>query len=333
MLPFSPTTKHDTHDSTPTPALSASLNLSTAVDPHASIQELFIFSPFGLCCQQCNNSATIQLDERCISLHMKKHGQDSRIGTARSLLEGYKVKLENAKALGTIDQYRSDNNTYRGYSCICGNSFLKKSNAIRHCKRSGCDASKLQKVELMKLCCGQYVSHAQVTSLFGEKAAPLSEDKQPPPPCIAKQFDYSDARAALLPFLPEKEKHDHTYTHMFTPLVGGCGGSQNFVTKIRTDFISIHSIPNPTHESLLITLHQHAEDWLLNYASKNILMVPGNLRAALQTFEGGEVDEVSHHYTYTMQHDPTSLLSELKKLLSFAYRRGLFASTSEGRIW
>ncbi len=30
--------------------------------------------------------------------------------------------------------------------------------------------------------------------------------------------------------------------------------------------------------------------------------------------------------TYTMQHDPRSFLPELKKLLSLAYRRGLFAS-------
>jgi hypothetical protein len=62
------------------------------------------------------------------------------------------------------------------------------------------------------------------------------------------------------------------------------------------------------------------------FAQKNILMVPGNLRAALQTFEGGEVDEVSQRCTYTMQHDPTSLLPELKKHLSFAYRCGLFAT-------
>jgi hypothetical protein len=113
---------------------------------------------------------------------------------------------------------------------------------------------------------------------------------------------------------------------MFTPLVSGCGGSRNFLAKIKTDFAMIHSAPNPSMELFLIKIHMQAENWLLNYAQKNILMVPGNLRAALQTFDGGEVDEVSHHCTYTMQHDPRSLLPELKKLLSFAYRRGLFAS-------
>jgi hypothetical protein len=158
------------------------------------------------------------------------------------------------------------------------------------------------------------VTQSQVCSFFNEA------------PRITQQFNYREARAALLPYLPKKEKHDHTYTHMFTPLVSGCGGANNFLTKIKSDFVSIHSPPNPTGELLLTKIHKQAEDWLLQFAQKNILMVPGNLRAALQTFEGGEVDDVSQRCTYTMQHDPTSLLPELKKLLSFAYRRGLFAS-------
>jgi hypothetical protein len=80
-----------------------------------------------------------------------------------------------------------------------------------------------------------------------------------------------------------------------------------------------HLAPNPSTEKLLTTIHNQAEIWILNFAQKNILMVPGNLHAALQTFEGGEVDEVSQRCTYTMQHDPTTLLVELKKLLSFVY--------------
>jgi hypothetical protein len=206
--------------------------------------------PSDVRCQQCIKCVTIQLDARCIRDHLKKHGQDSRVSTVRFLLEGFKAELANAKASGTIDPYRVDKNTYMGHSCMCGNSFLKKANAVRHCKRMGCDDSKLQKVELMKLCCGQYVSQAQVSSLFeGNPTShmPSVFDNKPAsaPPHITKQFDYSDTRAALLPFLPQKEKHDHTYTHMFTPLISGCGGSQNFVTKIRTDFISIHSPPIP----------------------------------------------------------------------------------------
>ncbi len=108
---------------------------------------------------------------------------------------------------------------------------------------------------------------------------------------------------------------------MLTPLIAGCGGSDFFLAKITSDFASIHINPDPIGENLLVIIQRKAEDGLLHFAQKNILMVPGNLRAGLQTFEGGKVNDASQQSTYTMQHDPTSLLPELKKLLSFAYRR------------
>jgi hypothetical protein len=152
-------------------------DIAPEVDPLLSIQELFIFSPFGLCCRQCKNNVTIQLDERCIARHLKKHGMDSRVATVRSLFLAFKSQLEFAKALGTIDSYRSDKITYIGYSCICGVVFqFRKDNALRHCKKMGCDASKLQELELIKLCCGRYVSQSQVTALFNEQK-PLSIER------------------------------------------------------------------------------------------------------------------------------------------------------------
>ena len=251
------------------------------------------------------------MEERCIRDHLKKHGMTSSIVVVRSLIDMFRTQLEFAKASGTIEPYRIGNNTYAGYLCICGQLFhSRKGSAVRHCKKFGCDAAKLQNIELIKLCCGRYVSEAQITSFFNDA------------PRITQQFDYCQARATLLPFLPKMEKNDHTYTHMYTPLIAQCGGSAQFVTKIINDFKAIHSEPSPLHESLLLSIHEKAEMWLLKFAQKNILMVPGNLRAALQTFEGGEVDEVSQRCTYTMQHDPTTLLVELKKLLSFVYRRG-----------
>ena len=63
---------------------------------------------------------------------------------------------------------------------------------------------------------------------------------------------------------------------------------------------------------MLTRIHNQAEVWLLNFTQTNILMVRGNLRAGLQTFEGGEVDDVLQRCTYTMQHNPRTLLPELK---------------------
>ena len=260
----------------------------------------------------CEKSVTIKLNLRSIQIHLKKHGMDSGISKAKSLLESFETHFEKARHYRTIEPYRVDDNTYMGLSCICGQVFqLRKDSALRHCRMAGCDPTNLQKVDLFKLCCGSYVSQSQVDSLFT--------------PRIFKQFNYEDARAVLISFLPKREKDDHTYTHMFTPLITQCGGAEQFAKKIENDFTAIHSNPSPTHESLLIPIHKEAETWLLKFAQKNILMVPGNLRAALQTFEGGEVDDISQRTIYTMQHDPTTLLVELKKLLSFAYRRGFFS--------
>ena len=275
-------------------------------------QQLFTFSPFGLGCRECPQNVTIQLKERCIRDHLKKHNMDSCVGTVRSLLDSFRAKLDSAKSVRTIEPYRADQKIYIGYSCLCGHTIQKrKDNAVRHCKKAGCDPSKLQTVDLMKLCCGRYVTHAQCDFLFINS-----------PPRIKEQFDYVAARGILLPFLPLREKHDHTYTHMYTPLITACGCSPaGFHSKIKADYRSIHS---PATESLLLKILDHAEIWLLKFAPKNVLMVPGQFRAGLQTFEGGEVDDVSQKTIYTMQHDPTNLLPELKKFLSFAYRRGLF---------
>jgi hypothetical protein len=194
---------------------------NTEMDPPAPLRELFTFSPFGLCCRQCGEQhhAKIKLEERSIRDHLKKHHMDSRMTTVRTFVGMDLLKqVQIAKESCSIEPYRSDQKTYSGYSCNCGPVFTRKDNALRHCQKSGCDALKLQKVELIKLCCGRYVSQAQVDFLFA--------------PRITKQFNYTEARATLLPFLTKMEIQDHTYTHMYTPLITQCGGSAHFVTKI-----------------------------------------------------------------------------------------------------
>jgi hypothetical protein len=46
---------------------------------------------------------------------------------------------------------------------------------------------------------------------------------------------------------------------MFTPLISGCGGSQKFIEKIKTDFVMIHSAPNPSIE---LSLMKHSTSTL-----------------------------------------------------------------------
>jgi hypothetical protein len=279
------------------------------------IQHLFTWSPFGIGCCFSKNKVAIQLDERCIGRYLKKHGMDYRVSSIRVLMAKLVTKVGEARASGTIDPFRHDSIIYKGFCCSCGICFQKGGNCRRHCNLVGCDALKVQNVDLIKLCCGRYVSQAQVDTLFKNRH-----------PRITTQFDYSLSRAILLPFLPQKEKQDHTYTHMYYPLIANAGGKAGFIEKIKKDFAAIHTPAGRDGELMLIKILDQAETWLLNYAQKNAMMVPGDLRGYLQTFEGGEVDEVSQKQCYRMQHDPTTLLPDLKKLLSFAYRRGLFAS-------
>jgi Helicase conserved C-terminal domain len=277
---------------------------------------LFLFSPFGLCCHHanCKKHPQIKADYRSVQIHLRKHKLDSRESHVRLILDKYASICHTARVSGTLVSFQHDNKIYPGYACLCGQVFARRDNATRHCQKIKCDITKLQKVSLFRFCCGRYVTQSQIDTFLDES------------PRVRQQLMYSQTRAVLVPFLLENEKHEDTYTHMFTPLVSGCHDVSLFVEKIKNDFISIHAAPDVSTERRLLSIHQQAEEWLLTYAQKNISLVPANFRAGLQTFDGGEINELSHGSTYAMQHHPNSLLPELKKLLSFAYRRGLFAT-------
>ena len=176
---------------------------------------IFIFSPFGLCCRHddCPNRPFIDLNERAILRHLKKHSiPKSSALTVRSMLLAFNNQVDEARKNKSIEDYRQDRVKYTCFACICGEIFPnKKHNAIRHCKRSGCDVTKISKKNAVRLRCGRYVTDAQVNAFYRE---PTSK--------INRQFDYNRAREILKPLLPKKEQHDHTYTHMYLPLIDGC---------------------------------------------------------------------------------------------------------------
>ena len=80
------------------------------VDFLTPFRDIFTFSPFGLSCLQCKLNVTIQMNERSIQLHLKKHCMDGRVAIARALLKEYKAQLDRAKAMQTIEPFRIDNN-------------------------------------------------------------------------------------------------------------------------------------------------------------------------------------------------------------------------------
>ena len=48
---------------------------------------------------------TIQMNERSIQLHLKKHRMDGRVAIVCSLLKEYKAQLDCAKALQSIEPF------------------------------------------------------------------------------------------------------------------------------------------------------------------------------------------------------------------------------------
>ena len=277
--------------------------------------EWFIVSPFGLCC--CHPTCKkrqITATDRCIRDHLRSHDIAFTPDLVENVLKRVDEEARNARLLKSMESYRHDDRTYTCYTCMCGKIYPKKrSNAVAHCKNSAniCDPNKIQSTTAMKLQCGRYVTDSQVEAFLNA----------PPFTTINKFLDLKTVRATLKPFLPEKEKYDDSYTSMIFPLFQGC---PDFVAKIKQDFLDIHLDPDPVMEPTLLLILAQAEEWLLKYSKKYPLLLPGHVRAALQSFEGLEVNEISQKTTYTMQHDPSSILPTLKKLLAFAFRRHLF---------
>ena len=278
--------------------------------------EWFIVSPFGLrCLDPTCTGRQILATERNIRDHLKSHKNVAFTNDqVVNVLKRVEEVARNAREMKSMDSYRYDENTYTCYTCMCGKIYPKKrSNAVAHCKTSAnlCDPSKICSTSAIRLQCGRYVTDSQVEAFLNA----------PPFTTTNKFLDLKTIRATLKPFLPEKEKYDDSYTTMFFALFQGC---PDFVAKIKQDFLDIHMDPDPVMEPTLLLILAQAEEWLLKYSKKYPLLLPGHVRAALQSFEGLEVNEISQKTTYTMQHDPSSILPTLKKLLAFAYRRHLF---------
>ena len=250
-------TFHLQETATTTPCLESTTTTTSTCT--TAFEELFIFSPFGLCCRHhdCRTRPQIQLDEAAIQKHLKKHSQslnDYRLSKVRSIFKSFKDQVDKARSVGNIDEYRHDNISYTCFTCVCGETFPnRKHNAIRHCKKKGCDATKIQNIKAIRLRCGRFVTESQIATFFKE-----------PPSCLNQQFDYAVARNILKPLLPEREKNEHTYTHMYIPLIMRSGGGADgamFLERIKQDYAMIHSPPNLPGEALLLSMHELAERW------------------------------------------------------------------------
>ena len=276
------------------------------------IEDLFIVSPLGLCCSHPNCARPqIVATDRSIRDHLRSHQITFTPDLIQNLLKRVEEEANTARLMQSLEFYRMDNKIYTCFTCGCGKIFTRRDNAIAHCSNSTtqiCVPDHITTATAIKLRCGRYVTDTQAKAFL---TAMISK----------KLRNYKDVRDSLIPFLPEKEKGDDSYTPMFYPLFLGCA---DFVAKIKQDRTDIHTRPDARTEPVLLLILHQAKYWLLNNAKYDIVSLPGQIRAALQSFEGLEVNEISQRTTYTMQHNPSTILPVLKKLLVFAYRRGMF---------
>lgn len=190
-----------------------------------------------------------------------------------------------------------------GFICICGLASSRRENLNRHCDRNGCNKLLIRNSSrLTKLGDGKLVTPASI------RRQQLNQK--------SKTDDYKSTREKLVPFIRSDESVDG-FVPIFHPIVSKYS---NFENAIRSS-VQAMAQPNEDAEPVLSLVLVSAKRWIMESAKFDTSMVHGNYRAALQVFEGQDVNEVQQNYVYNFRHKPSVLLEEVKSLLCFVYRR------------
>jgi len=259
---------------------------------------------------------------------MKKHSPKNAVGRysktkVKTVLEYWESVVAEAKEAGTMSGFFDNGGRkkrYERFACDeCGHTFVThRCHAVRHVKaKHNGDETKIIKEPVHRLWCGRFISDKEIADFFHE-----------PDICDTKGADYSVSWKVIKPLMREIEKRDDTYVPLYYALIAKCEEAKtSFLDKIRNDFALIHQPPR-SDETQLTKIHEVAAKWLGERCEKDILRTPANLRAAVQTFEGNEVNEVKQRTVYAMQHQPVRIMSDLLKLLTYAYRQRRFGLAS-----
>jgi hypothetical protein len=128
--------------------------------------------------------------------------QNGRVSTIKAGLEGYEAELVNSKASGKIKHYLSESiPDTKGILGFAVQMFIKGSTVHFRMHEIGLSCLLL--------------------SIFVTGSSHLFKGRESHHATI----DYCEATAALPSLLTQKDKHNHTYTHTFTPLItkyGSC---------------------------------------------------------------------------------------------------------------
>ena len=273
-----------------------------------SLVSLFGCTSFGIFCHRCNNP--VGSSERRIKAHLKHHRMDSCY-SRDELLAFMRVAESEVRRLSErswTDAFLSKNadgtfKTVSAFVCRCGACFEFKHNLLRHCRSAACSFDpKLAREEIVhKTVCGRTVSMAAVSAL-----------SSPSVPAM----EFSATEQALEKYIRADESVG-AYTALFYPLVITAESDFDGILHQTVEWWS--AAPTPDETDLQDVLDA-AHDWVHDSARRHVEMVPGNLRAALQVFDGQLVGEVAQNHLYSFRHKECLLLPEVRALVSFLWR-------------
>jgi hypothetical protein len=278
------------------PIQPVSLCSFTGLHPTPKMTEIFGFTPFGIYCRVCNDH--VGSSERMIKLHFEsRHGLISR-DVVKAFLLIANQEVHRLSRNGNIKSFLVSS-PLPGFSCKCGSIFREKKTLIRHCKEvKSCSFSSKDAfpVLLFKTVCGRLVSQETVEQLSSSQPA-------------AKKFDFDKTEKILGKYIRSDEAVG-AYTALFHPLFESSTKNSD---ALLSGMVDCWSKPLAENTELgLKNLLQAAEKWIYTAARRQVEMVPGNLRSALQVFGGQELGEVSQNFLYTFRHKESLVLPEVK---------------------
>lgn len=273
------------------------------------ISSCFNVSPEGIGCRRCveeelsQHPVPINLNSNAVLRHLKKHNLNGNNGIRKSAADEY--VYVTGRQLRRIPRRMIEENLI-GEVCMCGTIFNDRSNARRHCqnRNNPCHVAGLKpRNDICRLSCGRLT--------LPEKAYHDGMEVR----------DLAYIHMSVAPFVRPDEGVD-TYIKMFSKLFGRGSFKLDFDRSIRD---AVKKIQDRDDERLQ-EIYRSMEAWLERAAAMEVYEVEGNYRAMLQVFQGFDMDETKHQYTYTFRHKVDTMKREMKPLIAYAFNCGKFDS-------
>jgi len=271
--------------------------------PPGHLLDIFKFTPFGIyCCVCCDCVAS---NERAIRDHLerKKHGYFST-DAIKALCATANTEVKKLSQQQNIGTFLAQRTGTPGFSCGCGTLFEEMRQVVRHCRKVKSCSFKREDAKpelLFRTVCGRQVTQSTLNRLA------LS----------VEQVDFEATERGLARYIRDDE-NIQSYVALFHPLVQRCG--VNFDSDL-VAMVDSWSKPVAEDEPDLRRVIEAGEKWILKSARFLVDMVPANLRALLQVFEGQLVGDVAHNTVFTFRVKEGPLAYELKLLLAFVWRQ------------